>query len=209
MKHKLTREMVLEQFAAAAELPDADLVRTWTERYPEFSEDIVAFATDWLQAELFVGPELDDELDDSLVNRTMSRVQKLSFDHEKQSAQPKAVTVLEAPRVVVDSLEHQLARHNIELVKVLKIDESVLALFEARMIKPDSIPARILDAFAQFVGREFVQAWVTREPVPVLAHRAHTLPKVVQVTFIDAVMMAPDLPDEIKREWQHLQAPAH
>ena len=78
--HNVTLEEVLNEIATAASPPDAQALRIWTARYPQFAHEIVHFATDWIEFESADGDNpltCEDEEVDRVVNRTMSRVQQL------------------------------------------------------------------------------------------------------------------------------------
>jgi hypothetical protein len=71
---KLALDDVLAEIASAPTPPDAQLLRAWTAKYPEFATEIVEFATDWVEMEATAEAPVTDEDVDLVVNRTMSRV---------------------------------------------------------------------------------------------------------------------------------------
>lgn len=76
---KPTLEDVLTEIAALSTPPNAEHLRSWMGRYPEFKAEIVDFVTDWIELEAVkTTHEVTQEEVDLVVNRTMSRVQQLS-----------------------------------------------------------------------------------------------------------------------------------
>lgn len=66
---------VLAQIADAPTPPDADTLRAWTGRFPQFAAEIIEFATDWVELDTVRSHEKVSAEDlDLVVNRTMSRV---------------------------------------------------------------------------------------------------------------------------------------
>jgi hypothetical protein len=115
---KLALDEVLAEIAAAPNPPDAQLLRAWTAKYPEFAAEIVEFATDWVEMEATAEAPVTDEDVDLVVNRTMSRVQVLLDVGER----PAALTVLAAD---IRDADYALERVKVvtggarELVKIL------------------------------------------------------------------------------------------
>ena len=42
---------VLDEFAGLPMPPDVEVLRRWTDEYPQYARELVAFATDWIAME--------------------------------------------------------------------------------------------------------------------------------------------------------------
>src|SRR5882757_10659918 len=90
---KVSVDDVLADIAALPSPPDAQQLRSWMSEYPEFKATIVSFVTDWIEAEASKSPrEVTADDVNTVVNRTMSRVQQL-LDQPKRSAPMVDLTV--------------------------------------------------------------------------------------------------------------------
>lgn len=206
MSNKKTLDDVLDAFAAAADRPSKALVDEWTEKYPQFEKEIVAFAVEWAATVLVSSEPLAKEVEDRLVSRTMSHLQSL---RQKQQKVPASATAAPAKfaRVTRDQIQRVEAAfrargHQSAWTKSLGIDESILALFEEHMISPP-VPQRLLNAFSSTLneGVELVSAWLFQSNQQVvLARFAPKAPTRVQWTFQQAVEKS-SLSDEAKQQW--------
>lgn len=208
MSNKMTLENVLDEFAAAADRPSAALVREWTVKHPEFEREIVDFAVQWAATGLLSpDAQLEPELEDRLVARTMSHVQQVAHQLSAQAAgEPDAATAAKIQRV---EAAFRARSRQPSLLATLGIDETMLALFEGHMILPP-VPQRLLDAWSAALnlgaeGVQAVSAWLFQRNRPAMASRASKTPDFAPWTFQQAVENS-TLSDEAKQQW--LREPA-
>lgn len=204
MNIKMTRDEVLDAFAAAAASPTEALVREWVTKYPKYERDIVDFATAWAATAAFPIEALDRQREDDLVNRTMSRVQVLvRQQHEVKQTSPRVVTGAASHQLQIDSLEQALRARGItsSWIEALGIDDFILELFEEHMIAPP-VPRRLLDTLSRQLGVhiEAIGAWLFQESMPQLASYSAKKPAFKQWTFQQAVEKS-SLPDALKQQW--------
>jgi hypothetical protein len=102
---KLALDDVLAEIASAPTPPDAQLLRGWTAKYPEFAAEIVEFATDWVEMEAATEAPVTDEDVDLVVNRTMSRVQALLDAGERPAALTDLAADIRAAGYDLDALQ--------------------------------------------------------------------------------------------------------
>ena len=214
MNGKMTRDEVLDAFGAAA-WPTKKLLREWVKRYPQFERDLVEFATLWAVTANLQEDEMDSELEDSIVNRVMSRVQKLNreLEDEQSAALPTAYASAAAARAAlcvsdavclrIESLEQALRERGVlgEWAHTLEIDDSIFVLMEEHMISPP-VPRRLLDTFSKVLGvqvEEF-RAWLFQDPAPQYAWYATKTPTIERWSFQMAVEKS-SLPDPLKKQW--------
>lgn len=208
MSNKLTLENVLDEFAAAADRPSAALVREWTGKYPEFEREIVDYAVQWSARELVTADaQLDPEIEDRLVTRTMSHIQKVAHQLSAQASGDANAAVAAQIQRVEAAFRARIRQPS--LPATLGIDETMMALFEEHMILPP-VPRRLLDAWSSALnlgaeGVQAVNAWLFQSHRPALASRASKTPDFAPWTFQQAVENS-TLSDEAKQQW--LREPA-
>ena len=187
-----TLDDVLDELASLPEPPNGQALRVWLSRYPEYRQDIIAFATDWMELKsgrIESHPSREDI--DQVVNRTMSQVQRLLDDAERPVAIEDLVRDIRA------------AGHDLEsFQRAIGIDRSLLTCLVGRLVRPATIRRRLVYAMAEALNRTVatVQAYLLLPPVPATAHKARGKPRPVQVDF-DALVRHADLSDAEKVEW--------
>jgi len=209
MNGKMTRYEVLDAFGAAAAWPTEELLREWVKRYPQFERDLVEFATLWAATANLPEDEMDRQLEDSIVNRVMSRVQTMDRELEDDApagvpaAYASALCVSDAVCLRIESLEQALRERGVsgEWTRTLEIDDSIFVLMEEHMISPP-VPRRLLDTFAKVLGVqvEAFRAWLFQDPAPQYAWYAIKTPTIERWSFQMAVEKS-SLPDTLKRQW--------
>jgi hypothetical protein len=155
---------VLADIAAAPSPPDAQVLRVWTAKYPEFAAEIVDFATDWVEMEAARSEHVVTAEDiDVVVNRTMSRVQAI-------------LDAAERPEVVTDlTADIRAAGYDLDAFqRVVGIDRSILDCLISRLIKPATVPVRLVQVLAEALNRtvECVRDYLCRPPQQVTAYKA-------------------------------------
>lgn len=183
---------VLAEIAAAPAPPDGPTLRALTEKYPAFKSDIIEFATDWVAMEAARSThEVTAEDIDLVVNRTMSRVQAL-LDHDD-----RPVTVRD---LIADI---HAAGHDIDsFERAIGIDRSIVNCLIGRLIKPATLPARLVTAMAEALNQsiEAVREYLRLPPQRVTAYRAHKRPEFKQADFAMVVQHS-NLPEPEKAKW--------
>lgn len=183
---------VLAEIAALSTPPDARQLRNWVNRYPEFKVEIVDFATDWIEMAAAKNAfEVTQENVDLVVDRTMSHIQQFLDEAER----PPSVDDLPA--------EIQAAGYDLESFQcVVGIDRSMLTCLAERMIRPATIPEKLVRAIAETLNRniESVRDFFRLPPKPAAAHKARKQPETKQVDFAFVVEYA-DLPENEKVRW--------
>ena len=182
---------MLEEMAAAAAPPDARQLRAWIERYPQFKAEIVDFVTAWIEMEAAdpAAEAAQDEVE-IVVNRALSRVREL----RGAGAKPAAIGNLAA--------EIQAAGGFDAFQRAAGIDRSIVTCLEKRLIRPATIPARMVAAVAQALGRDAaaVRDYLRLPPHSAAAYKASRQPELKQVDFAEIVRYA-DIPEAEKARW--------
>lgn len=185
-------EDVLDELAGLDGPPDAATLRQWTQRYPEFAREIVAFTTDWIgmnaaRAEHVVAAE---EVD-LVVNRTMSRVQAMLDAGEKSSALTDLAAEIHDAGNDLDSFQRQLG-----------IDRSILDSLIKRLAKPSTMPACLIQSIAGSLSRSMSQVrdYFRLPPQLAGAHKSGGRPAPTQVDFSVLVRYS-SLPEAEKDRW--------
>jgi len=184
-------EDVLDELAGLPGPPDATTLRAWTEAYPEFAREIVAFATDWVAMEAAHGERIVTAEDvDLVVNRTMSRVQAV-LDAERQESVTDLSADIRATGHDFDSFEQSVG-----------IDRSILDSLIARVVKPSTIPALLVCSVAAALNRplDHLRDYFRLPAQLAGAHKSRTRPAATQVDFAMLVRHS-KLPDPEKDRW--------
>ena len=187
----LALDDVLAEIASAPTPPDAQMLRAWTVKYPEFAAEIVDFATDWVEMEAAVEAPVTDEDVDLVVNRTMSRVQALLDAGER-------------PAVLADlAADMRAAGYDPEAFqRAIGIDRSILDCLVARLVRPATLPVRLVRALAEALGRsiEAIREYVRLPPQAATAYRARQRPATAQADFAMLVRHS-QMSDADKERW--------
>jgi hypothetical protein len=183
---------VLADIAALPAPPDAQQLRIWMSEYPEFKASIVSFVTDWIEAEASKAPrEVTADDVNTVVNRTMSRVQQL-LDQPRRSASIEDLTA-----------EIAAAGHDLDsFQRAVGIDHSMLTCVAERMVRPATIPLRLVTLMAEALRRriEHVRNYLRLPLQPAAAYKARKRPETNQVDFSFIVQHA-ELPEPDKARW--------
>ena len=192
-KHPQAPELdaILDEFAGLPNPPDAETLRTWLQRYPQFADEIIDFATDWVEME--AAPVLQPSSDevDVVVNRTMSRVQALLDAAER----PEKLTDLAA--------DIRAAGHDLETFqRIVGIDRSMLDTIIAHLVRPATVPALLTRSISVAIGRSIdtVRDYMCLPPVLGAAHRSRGRPQASQIDF-SLLVKHSQLSEAEKRGW--------
>ncbi|MGO7274710.1 hypothetical protein ACCT18_05350 [Rhizobium ruizarguesonis] len=194
------RDRALYQFHVACPRPTADDIIEWTERYPQFAEDIrvhAAISRDWDAADS-TGDEADDTISDVMMARARSRVLNALFKSE-------AKTEVSEPEATVGFHDMLAARGTTtpKAAKELEIGRDVLAdLFNGWMIPP--VGPRLVTALGFFLGiskREFDRACLYAIQHPTLQHAKSAAPPVIPKRSYEDVIAGSNMSAERKKFW--------
>ena len=182
---------VLAEIAAAPAPPNARQFRAWVNRYPQFQSEIVDFVTAWIEMEAAAPAcEAVQEEVDLAANRALSRIRELL----DEAARPVCIKNLVA--------EIQAAGGFDAFQRAVGIDRSLLTCLEKRLIRPVTIPHRMVAAIARALNRDAaaVRDYLRLPPQPAAAYSARRQPALQQVDFA-AVVAHADLPEAEKARW--------
>jgi hypothetical protein len=182
---------VLARISAASTPPDARTLRAWITRYPQFKAEIIDFATSWVEMDAARSAlEVTAEDVNLVVNRTMSRVQAL-LDAEQPRTIKDLVADIHAVGHDIDSFQ-----------RAIGIDRSMLDCLILRLIKPSTIPARLVLALAETLKQpaQVVRNYLLLPPELPAASKALRRPEAKQVDF-SAVVEHSSLSDAEKAGW--------
>jgi hypothetical protein len=193
----LDRDEVLFAFHQACELPTVQEIIEWTERYPEFADDIRVHASimwDWAAGA--AEPAL--EADALMLERGRSRA--LNAIYNAQVA-PGA-----SPVAGVASFEEMMTAKGMsvpQLAERFDIERGVLAdLVSGRMLAP--VGTRLVEAFCRVVAisaQQFDAALTAALASPRLGHaKANVQATIVQRPYRDIIETS-SMPAERKRYW--------
>jgi hypothetical protein len=192
LNRKLELDDVLAEITTGAEPPDANSLRVWVTKYPQFSHAIIELVTDWIATDALRSKHVPgvDEVN-LVVNRTMSRVQMMLDEAER----PKLLTDMAA--------DIQRVGHDMEsFQRSVGIDRSLLDSLVARLVKPATVPAELVRRLASSLRRhvDTVRAYLRLEPQLRAAYKARGQPEVKQVDFCYLVQHA-ELSEQDKALW--------
>jgi hypothetical protein len=183
---------VLAQIAEDPTPPDAATLRAWTAQYPQFAAEIIEFATDWVELDAVRSHEAASTEDvDLVVNRTMSRVQAL-------------LDAADRPQVIQDlTTEITAAGHDLtSFERAIGVDRSILTCLIGRLVRPATVPARLVAAMAEALDRslEAIRDFLRGSPQAAGAYKARQRPQATQADFAMLVQHA-ELSGAAKSAW--------
>lgn len=195
---KEERDDVLFAFHQAYKRPTAEQIVTWTDRYPEFAEDIRAHAAisrDWAASEGL--PPI--EADETMLARAFSNVLNVLYDAETRAA-------ADAPARVAKSFHEMLSEHGKEIYQLaseLDIARSVLAdLFNGWMLAPirSRLANAIVSAF-RITRVAFDDALAFALQNPRFGHAKADSAPIVTPRSCDEIIRESNMSAERKRYW--------
>jgi hypothetical protein len=193
------RDEVLYAFHQAFTRPSADEIAAWTQRYPEFAEDIVAHAAvawDWASEEAHEAQQLDE----SMLARGYSQALNIIFNAEHSVK--KTRTAGESQKTFAEILS-AAGKDVPTLARELDIGRSVLAdLFNGWMLAP--VCRRLADGVtkALSITREaFDLALTYALQKPYLGHAKADKAPVVKARSCGDIIRESSMPDERKHYW--------
>lgn len=192
-----TLDDVLAQIAAAQNPPNAQDLRAWTSKYPEFAQEIIDFATDFvaLDAERSARAVTEDVVTEDdvelVVNRTMSRIQTLLDEQDNSKPITDLPSAIRASGFDVETLQN-----------AIDVDRSIMDCLISRLVAPATVPARLVRDLAVNLRRttEQIRSYFRLPPQMAGAYKARNRPETRQVNFAMLVEHS-QLPQEKKARW--------
>ena len=188
----LSLNEVLDEIATAPIPPDAKCLRAWTTKYPVFANAIVDFVTDWIEMDLMPA-ELppSEEAIDAAVSRTMSRVQMLLDEADRTAPLTDLAHGIRAAGHDFASFE-----------RTVGIDRSILDCLISRLVKPATIPGRLIESIAAVLNRsvDHIRDYLRLPLQTSAAFKAKRRPVPRQADFGD-IVRGSQLADADKSRW--------
>lgn len=190
-KQEQTRDTVLAELHEMLPGATASDVTAFADAHPQYSEDILAFAAEWLA----IAPEAEAEMDET---------------GPAPEASPAVLAALErfhaaAPAPATDPFAALDLAALERLAADCRIDTGILRKIEKRLIDALTMPGKLLAWLAQGLGRDTATLLGFLSGQPVAANADFLAPggpkaAVGKISFADAVR-ASSLPDGDKDFW--------
>jgi hypothetical protein len=190
-----TRDQVLFAFHRECTTPTAEQIIEWTDRYPEFAEDIrehAAICLDWAAEE----SSEDDEIDEVLMSRAQSRALNAIFNAQVAESHF-------GDEVTFDLLMSERGLNTPQLSRTLDVARDVLsALFRGQMLAP--LGNRLEEALTQcfqVTGDIIRRAHQHALSNPSMGHaKARGQPSIVQHSY-EEIIRSSNMSDTRKAYW--------
>jgi hypothetical protein len=196
-KRKDERDEVLFAFHQACERPTAEQIIAWTDRYPQYAEDIrshAAIARDWASSEELAAVEADD----TMLTRAYSNALNALYEAEIEAS---SAAPAKAPNFH-DMLKER-GKEIYQLAAEMDIARSVLAdLFNGWMLAP--VRRRLVDAVTAALGitrAAFDAALASVLQTPRLEHAKASGAPTVTPRPCDDIIRESNMSPERKRYW--------
>ena len=192
------RDEVLFAFHRECATPTLDQIINWTQRYPEFADDIRAHAgimRDWAADE-----EAEEEVvDELMMNRARSRV--LNAIYNAQAVEQDNTQA--APETTFDQLLSSAGSDTRQLGRAIDVGRDVLSdLFRGRMSPP--IGPRLVKALLgqlKATRAQFDRALAYSQAHPSMGHaKASQQPTIVQCSYEESIRRSSMSPER-KSYW--------
>lgn len=194
--HDNDRDQVLYEFHIKCPHPTAAQIIEWTDRYPQFAEDIrihAAISRDW-----DAGDDEDLPIDDTMMARAHSRVLNALFGSETRGQNVEGETAV--------GFHDMLRANNKEIYQIareLDVGRDVLAdLFNGWMNPP--VGQRLVDAVCSLLGitsAAFQRAVELAVANPKVGHaKSATAPSVPRRSY-EEIVRSSNMKDERIRFW--------
>lgn len=193
-------EDVLDLFVLETETPSRDLLLAFISRFPHYRRELIDFAALWAEQEL-LPPEIvhDEAAEAQLATRMQSFVQNQLYNL-KTLSQVEATPSSARMTASLHSLAQSSGRSLHDVARASGLDLVLMRKLNARQIRPETIPRRLSEQIAAFIGTSVEQVMVVWTGPPrtgQAAFRAETKPTVAaQEDFADAVAASSLSPDE-------------
>lgn len=194
------RDRVLYEFHVVCPSPTAAQIIEWTERYPEFAEDIrihAAISRDWDAVDSVREP-IDHTISDTMMARAQSRVLNALFLNDAQTKPMEAEVA-----IGFHEMMRTRGKQIHEIAKELGVGRDVLAdLFNGWMTAP--VGHRLVEAVCGFFGisaTAFQRAFQIAFDNPRLDHaKSSGRPTIPQRSY-EEIIESSNMPPERKKYW--------
>jgi hypothetical protein len=185
-------EAVLDEFASLSGPPDAATLNAFIADHPQFERELIEFATDWVATDAARHRQpVTAALVDSIVNRTMSRVQSMMDEADR------------SPEIVDLAADIKAAGHDLEsFQRAVGIDRTILDGLIDRLVIPATLPARLVTMAAAALKRSADQfrEYVLIPPRLAAANKSRGRPSATQAEF-QIFVRDSGLPEEDRTRW--------
>lgn len=194
----MRRDEVLFAFHRECATPTVDQIIDWTQRFPEFADDIRAHAG--IMREWAADEEAEEEVvDELMMNRARSRA--LNAIYNAQAAEQADAEA--APEATFDQLLSDVGLDTRKLSRAIDVGRDVLAdLFRGRMSPP--VGPRLVNALLdqlRATRAQFDRALAYSQANPSMGHaKASQQPTVVQCSYEESIRRSSMSPER-KSYW--------
>jgi hypothetical protein len=145
---------VLNEILMAVESPTYAVFEEYINKYPQFERELLEFVTTWLAEESL--PEalpLSAEKEEIMITRAMSRVENLLYKVNKEDTPPKEIKASATPLASLIQSARSAGFDPGVFATKCHINRGLLVKLDARQISFSSIPAHLIEVFAQTLNR--------------------------------------------------------
>ena len=202
-KFEPTLDDALNTFVEENDLPTAENLQEWVNRYPQFRKDLVEFAAVWAE-QVFLprAAEMGAEVEKVLVDRAMSHVLNVAYEPDQQTREQAEN---DDPIPGLTGVAQRSGIKPLQLARVCGLDLGLLSKLNSRLIKPETIPTKLVRLLGQHLRKSpaAVRAYFLERPLAGggKAFLARTKPtRTGQQSFAEAVRSS-SLEEQEKTRW--------
>ena len=201
-KNMMTLDDVLNEFVTAFDHPTAQGLEEWVERYPQYRHELVEFAATWAEQLVFPpAQELGEDIEKSLIERTMSHVLNVAYQREEKTSDAQ-------DNKPIQNLTKEAQRTGMtvqEFAKSCVLDLLLVSKLNNRQIDPQTIPRSLIKHIAGLINKSFsvVADYVALPPLALANKSFLSRDKPADLgrqSFADAVR-ASSLSETEKAQW--------
>ena len=194
-KHILLED-VLDELMLQEPEPSHDVLMNWIERYPEHREALARFFATWAVQKELPGQVAVNEarVGNLMVSHALNILHRQESGYTTDSEATASSRLSDAITASGMSEEEFASRCN--------LDDSIIAKFDRRLIRPASIPRICLERMGRALGRAaaVIITMVSGGVIRLHSYKSRRPPESKVEDFLDAVETS-DLSDETKRQW--------
>lgn len=198
---------VLNAYAISDPGPGYASLAEWIRRYPQYEQELTAFAADWaLCTWLPTSTSIQHVDEDALVLRGMSIVQNILY----QQAHPLQGEMPPLKGIVQESAHLGLSPY--QLAERAQMSVSLVRKLDRRLIRFASIPRQAIEALANAIYRSSSAVTEYLQGEPILSqgasYRAEQTPTLAEPEdFFEAVRRDMALPQGLRDHWLSFAPP--
>ena len=199
-----SRDEVLFAFHQACERPTSEQIIEWTQRHPQFAEDIRDHAAvSWDMAAQEALPK--EEPSSTMLDRGFSRVLNMMFDADFVAASQESSEPAQTSESI-QSFQKMMEAHGLtvpKLAREIDIERGVLAdLVSGRMIAPIGNRFVLALTTALSISRQTFDAAVRlAQHSPILGHAKADAPPVIVPQTYESIIRESSMTPERKQFW--------